>query len=78
MRAALLNRHDLLLLRGPSVYPAIPGVVLLCDGVGEVIPGAVEWPATEACLRWGRRETSPQRVVSTGDRASRVASDNRR
>jgi len=29
MREALLNRHDLLLLRGPSVYPAIPGVVLL-------------------------------------------------
>ena len=37
VRAASLNRRDLMLLEGSYPLPALPGVVPLSDGVGEVI-----------------------------------------
>ncbi|MEU2039776.1 zinc-dependent alcohol dehydrogenase family protein [Nocardia niwae] len=37
VRAASLNRRDLMLLDGTYPLPAVPGVVPLSDGVGEVI-----------------------------------------
>ena len=43
MRAAALNRRDLMLMDGTYPLPATPGVVPLSDGVGEVVavgPGA--------------------------------------
>lgn len=36
VRAASLNRRDLMLLEGSYPLPAVPGVVPLSDGVGEV------------------------------------------
>ena len=37
MRAASLNRRDLMLMEGTYPLPATPGVIPLSDGVGEVI-----------------------------------------
>jgi NADPH:quinone reductase-like Zn-dependent oxidoreductase len=37
VRATSLNRRDLMLLEGTYPVPAAPGVVPLCDGVGEVV-----------------------------------------
>jgi len=68
VRAASLNRRDLMLLDGTYPLPAVPGVVPLSDGVGEVI--AVGAGVTRATV--GDRVTStyylhwidgPQRLV---------------
>ncbi len=48
VRAASLNRRDLMLMDGTYPLPAIPGVVPLSDGVGEVI--AVGGAVTRAAV----------------------------
>jgi NADPH:quinone reductase-like Zn-dependent oxidoreductase len=37
VRAAAINKRDLLILKGTYPLPAIPGVIPLSDGAGEVV-----------------------------------------
>lgn len=48
VRAASINRRDLMLMDGVYPLPATPGIIPLCDGVGEVI--AVGANVTRAAL----------------------------
>ncbi|MBH0780913.1 zinc-dependent alcohol dehydrogenase family protein [Nocardia bovistercoris] len=71
VRAASLNRRDLMLMDGSYPLPATPGVIPLSDGVGEVI--AVGDDVTRAAL--GDRVTASYfvRFISGPQRLAHVA-----